>query len=237
MSYQHLAHHGIKGQKWGIRRFQNQDGSLTEEGRERYSDTSGSGTRKANAKKVAAVVGSLAAAAAITAGAVYYSRNKDTVNAVVKKFSSAKYSKIKDSVEAKRGLAHVKKSKKAVDQAISSLKNGGGASPLKDRDQRNLELDMLKKDIRSRDFKEKLGVRIEKTKKTLKDGFNEGLDKGIKKAEGVVIGGAILYATKKGLDKVVGNKLSDKIFKAANPKKVNSFWTDTGIVKDRSDND
>lgn len=24
-----LAHHGIKGQKWGIRRFQNKDGSLT----------------------------------------------------------------------------------------------------------------------------------------------------------------------------------------------------------------
>ena len=32
-----LYHHGIKGQKWGIRRFQNPDGSLTEEGRERYS--------------------------------------------------------------------------------------------------------------------------------------------------------------------------------------------------------
>lgn len=32
-----LAHHGILGQKWGIRRFQNPDGSLTEEGRKRYS--------------------------------------------------------------------------------------------------------------------------------------------------------------------------------------------------------
>lgn len=32
-----LAHHGIKGQKWGIRRFQNPDGSLTPEGRERYN--------------------------------------------------------------------------------------------------------------------------------------------------------------------------------------------------------
>lgn len=30
-----ICHHGIKGQKWGIRRFQNKDGSLTPEGRKR----------------------------------------------------------------------------------------------------------------------------------------------------------------------------------------------------------
>lgn len=32
-----LYHWGIKGQKWGIRRFQNPDGTLTPEGRKRYS--------------------------------------------------------------------------------------------------------------------------------------------------------------------------------------------------------
>lgn len=32
-----LYHHGIKGQKWGVRRFQNADGSLTPAGRKRYS--------------------------------------------------------------------------------------------------------------------------------------------------------------------------------------------------------
>lgn len=31
-----LAHYGIKGQSWGVRRFQNEDGTLTEEGRQRY---------------------------------------------------------------------------------------------------------------------------------------------------------------------------------------------------------
>lgn len=36
-----LAHHGIKGQKWYVRRFQNSDGTLTEAGKKRYS-TSGS---------------------------------------------------------------------------------------------------------------------------------------------------------------------------------------------------
>lgn len=33
----YLCHHGIKGQKWGIRRYQNPDGTYTEEGKERYS--------------------------------------------------------------------------------------------------------------------------------------------------------------------------------------------------------
>lgn len=33
----YLAHHGIKGQKWGIRRFQNPDGSYTPLGQQRYS--------------------------------------------------------------------------------------------------------------------------------------------------------------------------------------------------------
>lgn len=31
-----LYHHGIKGQKWGVRRYQNKDGSYTEEGIIRY---------------------------------------------------------------------------------------------------------------------------------------------------------------------------------------------------------
>lgn len=30
-----LSHHGIKGQKWGVRRFQNEDGSYTDEGQKR----------------------------------------------------------------------------------------------------------------------------------------------------------------------------------------------------------
>lgn len=34
----YLMHYGVKGMKWGVRRFQNKDGSLTEEGAERYRD-------------------------------------------------------------------------------------------------------------------------------------------------------------------------------------------------------
>ncbi len=36
MSNDILIHHGVKGMKWGVRRYQNKDGSLTEQGRKHY---------------------------------------------------------------------------------------------------------------------------------------------------------------------------------------------------------
>jgi hypothetical protein len=44
-----LMHHGIKGQKWHVRRFQNKDGSLTVAGKKRYS-TGSDGNAKAKFK-------------------------------------------------------------------------------------------------------------------------------------------------------------------------------------------
>ena len=38
-----LCHHGVRGQKWGVRRFQNKDGSLTSKGKSH---------RKENTKKI-----------------------------------------------------------------------------------------------------------------------------------------------------------------------------------------
>ena len=35
ISEDELYHHGIKGQKWGVRRYQNEDGSLTAAGKKR----------------------------------------------------------------------------------------------------------------------------------------------------------------------------------------------------------
>lgn len=35
----YLTHHGIKGQRWGVRRFQKKDGSLTPAGKNRLKNT------------------------------------------------------------------------------------------------------------------------------------------------------------------------------------------------------
>lgn len=45
-----IVHSGVKGMKWGVRRYQNPDGSLTPEGRKRYGSYSGAKRTKSNNK-------------------------------------------------------------------------------------------------------------------------------------------------------------------------------------------
>lgn len=71
-----LFHHGIKGQKWGIRRFQNSDGTLTAAGKKRYGDDgTAKRNRRSTVKKIAAAAG-VTAAVALTAGVAFKYRNE-----------------------------------------------------------------------------------------------------------------------------------------------------------------
>lgn len=46
LSEAELYHHGTKGMKWGVRRYQNPDGSLTAAGRKRYTNSDGTLNKK-----------------------------------------------------------------------------------------------------------------------------------------------------------------------------------------------
>ena len=79
ISSNELYHHGIKGQKWGVRRYQNADGSLTSAGRKRYGDgeviPEGHGAKKGlsdSTKKKLKTAATIGVALAVTAGVSVY---------------------------------------------------------------------------------------------------------------------------------------------------------------------
>lgn len=87
----YLYHHGIKGQKWGIRRFQNKDGSLKPAGERRYNGGLQPVKSKSGiGKKIAIGVG-----VGLAAGAAAYALANPKSRAFLKKVATASVSKLK----------------------------------------------------------------------------------------------------------------------------------------------
>lgn len=96
-----LIHHGIKGQKWGVRRYQNEDGSRTSAGlahdrklyaEENDNDSGGPSERRGlteSQKEALKTVGKVAlAAAAVGATAYLYTQHKDEIDSAVRQMSA-----------------------------------------------------------------------------------------------------------------------------------------------------
>lgn len=84
-----LYHHGIKGQRWGIRRYQNPDGTLTEAGRARYG---ANGAEYLDAKKryKNAKIRLNAAASKASNGSFNYDKTSKALNDTRVDFNRAK---------------------------------------------------------------------------------------------------------------------------------------------------
>lgn len=82
-----LYHYGVKGMKWGVRRYQNKDGSLTPAGKKRYSGEANNTDEavKDKARKRKIIVGTAAATIALAAigSAVIYKHKTSSYRASI----------------------------------------------------------------------------------------------------------------------------------------------------------
>lgn len=198
-----LYHHGIKGQKWGVRRFQNEDGTYTAEGKSRRNDglegTTGGSNKSARNRKIAkyAIAGAIGAAT-IAAAAVYVKKHPE-IGVQVAGMTNVLSAKISDI-----GKTKIAQGKNHIERALQKGKN----------------MAVISRAASKAYVKEKI--------KDSWDGFVSGINKGFKeapeKAGKAIVTGATLLTVKKLLDRSVGKEEAAKIMKANNNKKIDSFW-------------
>lgn len=102
---EYLEHHGVKGQKWGVRRYQNSDGSLTAAGRKKrgLSDGAANAVRKTKTK---------------TKGATA----KGVVGAIKKKIQTTKERKANEKADKAKQAEALAKSEKERAVALGDPK-------------------------------------------------------------------------------------------------------------------
>ena len=126
MDNNELYHYGVQGMKWGVRRYQNKDGSLTAAGKKRAKNPETTARRKAIAKKVA--LGTLATVTVATA-AVIAARNP-AVRSAMSKIGSKTVSSLKKAPSKTIELGK-KAAKASLEGAKAGIKEGIKEAPKK----------------------------------------------------------------------------------------------------------
>lgn len=105
-----LYHYGIKGQRWGVRRFQNEDGTYTAEGRKRK------GLSSEQKEKLKVGIGAGVGVATLTVGAVVLAAKKpETIQALGRSLGKMGAKSVKELGEASKRAG-----KAAFDAAITT---------------------------------------------------------------------------------------------------------------------
>ena len=204
-----LYHYGIKGMKWGVRRYQNKDGTYTNAGKRRRSqDPETVQKRKATAKKAAAIT---VAAIGVSVAAAYMAKNPQAANYVANKIKSI----------GETPISAIKGAKQGVKEALAERSKKTVAERSKDFAKKSMHRAIASKN---------------KVKQGVIDGFKEGLEEAPKKATKAVITGVTMMATKRALDAAVGKEETARIFQANEKKKISSFWK-VNDSRDKDDED
>ena len=116
-----LQHFGIKGMKWGVRRYQNKDGSLTPAGKKRYDESDEEREKKEKSKKTKAKVAT--AAVATAAVATTAAMNKDKIKKGMEYINTNKPSKGEKKEATVDDYKESLKKTQSADKALQGIKD------------------------------------------------------------------------------------------------------------------
>ena len=179
MSSVYLAHHGIKGMRWGIRQWQNPDGSLTPAGRIRY----GVGAGAKMAGSAAKTVGKATGAVVKTTGKAVGSAAK-TVGKAIRKKVAPTDEELDEQIEAEKSKIRHKEKK----EELKRLKETGKIEDPNDKVGHKKYSQMSDKEVDSRisrlkkeaelaelEFTKDMGPGKRMVLKALRDGASKGI--------------------------------------------------------------
>ena len=116
-----LQHFGIKGMKWGVRRYQNKDGSLTPAGKKRYDESDEEREKKEKSKKTKVKVAT--AAVATAAVATTAAMNKDKIKKGMEYVNTNKPSKGEKKETTVDDYKESLKKTQSADKALQGIKD------------------------------------------------------------------------------------------------------------------
>jgi len=106
MENKELTHHGIKGQKWGVRRYRNTDGSLTEAGKKRYNSDNNA-DEPSRAKKIAKTVGAAALGIGVSYAGAKFAASPTAREAVGRVIDKIGHLKVKEVAQTMDSLTDI----------------------------------------------------------------------------------------------------------------------------------